>query len=83
MLKLGRIPSKAFLKSRVDAVLWSLWLARNEKIFDGKITNFKDLIFPMKLVVLFRSRPRRKKKKKKKKQQAGKAMGKNEEAARV
>ncbi|KAK8677720.1 hypothetical protein V6N13_143243 [Hibiscus sabdariffa] len=31
-----------------DAVLWSLWLARNEKIFDGKITNFKDLIFPMK-----------------------------------
>ncbi|KAK8997095.1 hypothetical protein V6N11_020584 [Hibiscus sabdariffa] len=36
----------------VAAALWSLWLARNDKIFDGKITNFKELLLQVKIRAL-------------------------------
>ncbi|KAL4324908.1 hypothetical protein GQ457_11G031730 [Hibiscus cannabinus] len=45
-------PVKMVWLLSVAAALWSLWIARNEKIFQGKITNFKDLIFQTKIRAL-------------------------------
>ncbi|KAL4384663.1 hypothetical protein GQ457_15G028880 [Hibiscus cannabinus] len=36
----------------VAAYLWSLWIARNDKIFEGKTSNFLDLLYQAKLKAL-------------------------------